>query len=83
MEHLFKSQSMIMPKNEWHQARGEMLLYSKDYLVDEIARLKRKCIRYEKRLDYIWNDDTLLNYQKEIALHKEFVKYVSAKNYSV
>ena len=75
---------MIMPKNEWHEAKDEMLLYSKDYLVDEIARLKRKCIRYEKRLDDIWNDDTILNLHKEIWKHEEFVRdvksFVFAKN---
>ena len=53
---------------ERHQDKEEMLLFTKDYLVDEIARLKRKCIRYEKRLDYIWNDDTIFKLYKRIEV---------------
>ena len=56
-----------MSKNEYIHDKKYMLDYSKDYLVDEIHRLQRKCQRYEQRLEYIWNDDTILNLQNRIA----------------
>lgn len=55
-----------MSKHEHIHHKEDMLNFTKDYLVDEIHRLQRKCQRYEKRLEYIWNDDTILNLQKRI-----------------
>jgi plasmid maintenance system antidote protein VapI len=55
-----------MPKHEHIHDKEDMVKFTKDYLVDEIHRLQRKCQRYEQRLEYIWNDDTILNLQKRI-----------------
>jgi len=55
-----------MPKNEYIHDKKEMVKFTRDYLVDEIHRLQRKCQRYEKRLTWIWNDDTIFNLQKRI-----------------
>ena len=55
-----------MPKQEHIHDKKDMVKFTQDYLVDEIHRLQRKCQRYEKRLEYIWNDDTILNLQKRI-----------------
>ena len=55
-----------MPKHEHIHDKEDMVKFTKDYLVDEIHRLQRKCQRYEQRLEYIWNDDTILNLQKKI-----------------
>ena len=55
-----------MPKHEHIHHKEDMLNFTKDYLIDEIHRLQRKCQRYEQRLEYIWNDDTILNLQKRI-----------------
>ena len=63
-----------MPKNEYIHDKENMLKFTRDYLVDEIHRLQRKCQRYEKRLTWIWNDDTILNLQKEIFLLKRKLK---------
>jgi len=56
-----------MPRHEHIHDKEDMVKFTKDYLVDEIHRLQRKCQRYEQRLEYIWNDDTILNLQKRIA----------------
>ncbi len=56
-----------MPKHEHIHDKEDMVDFTKDYLVDEIHRLQRKCQRYEQKLEYIWNDDTILNLQKRIA----------------
>ena len=55
-----------MPRHEHIHDKKDMVKFTKDYLVDEIHRLQRKCQRYEQRLEYIWNDDTILNLQKRI-----------------
>jgi hypothetical protein len=55
-----------MPKHEHIHDKKDMVKFTQDYLVDEIHRLQRKCQRYEQRLEYIWNDDTILNLQKRI-----------------
>jgi chromosome segregation ATPase len=55
-----------MPRHEHIHDKEDMVKFTKDYLVDEIHRLQRKCQRYEQRLEYIWNDDTILNLQKRI-----------------
>jgi len=55
-----------MPKHEHIHDKEDMVKFTQDYLVDEIHRLQRKCQRYEQRLEYIWNDDTILNLQKRI-----------------
>jgi len=68
------TESNSMPKNEYIEDKETMLLYIKDYLVDEIARLKRKCIRYEKRLDYIWADDTIYKLYKRIEHLEEVIE---------
>lgn len=61
-----KLRGCMMPKNEHIHPKENMVKFTRDYLVDEIHRLQRKCQRYEKRLEYIWNDDTILNLQKRI-----------------
>jgi len=64
-----------MPRHEHIHDKEDMVKFTKDYLVDEIHRLQRKCQRYEKRLEYIWNDDTILNLQKRIwELEKKELK---------
>jgi len=55
-----------MPRHEHIHDKEDMVKFTKDYLVDEIHRLQRKCQRYEQKLEYIWNDDTILNLQKRI-----------------
>ena len=55
-----------MPKHEHIHDKEDMVKFTKDYLVDEIHRLQRKCQRYEQRLEYIWNDPTIFNLQKRI-----------------
>ena len=55
-----------MPKHEHIHDKEDMVKFTKDYLVDEIHRLQRKCQRYEQKLEYIWNDPTIFNLQKRI-----------------
>ena len=55
-----------MPRHEHIHDKEDMVKFTKDYLVDEIHRLQRKCQHYEKRLEYIWNDPTIFNLQKRI-----------------
>ena len=55
-----------MPRHEHIHDKEDMVKFTKDYLVDEIHRLQRKCQRYEQRLEYIWNDPTIFNLQKRI-----------------